>query len=122
MRRLLLVAVLAVAALAGGHAAAPAATVRTSHVDARTQNDLRFTRSTIHLRAGRVTVAMRNPATNQIVHAIAITGHGVTRSGAPAAPGRTSRVTVRLKPGTYTFFCPINGHRAAGMQGTIVVR
>ncbi|MFX8320210.1 plastocyanin/azurin family copper-binding protein [Acinetobacter baumannii] len=25
------------------------------------------------------------------------------------------------KPGRYTFFCPIPGHEAAGMKGTLVV-
>jgi len=29
--------------------------------------------------------------------------------------------TVDLKPGEYTFYCSIPGHRAQGMQGTITV-
>ena len=31
-------------------------------------------------------------------------------------------MTVKLKPGTYTFFCQAPGHRAAGMYGTMTVK
>ncbi len=34
--------------------------------------------------------------------------------------GKTAEGGFRVtKPGTYTFYCSITGHRAAGMQGTI---
>jgi uncharacterized cupredoxin-like copper-binding protein len=36
--------------------------------------------------------------------------------------GKTARVTFTpTKPGTYPFYCDVQGHREAGMQGTIVV-
>lgn len=36
--------------------------------------------------------------------------------------GDTSSGKVDLKPGKYTFYCNITGHRAQGMEGTITVK
>ena len=43
---------------------------------------------------------------------------------APAyiSDGGTSTVTENLKPGTYTFYCSVDGHEAAGMKGTLTVK
>jgi uncharacterized cupredoxin-like copper-binding protein len=30
-------------------------------------------------------------------------------------------LTVTLKPGTYTYYCSVPGHRSGGMQGKLVV-
>jgi uncharacterized cupredoxin-like copper-binding protein len=40
----------------------------------------------------------------------------------PTFASGTKTFTVNLKPGTYTFFCSVPGHRQAGMQGTITVQ
>ncbi|MCC6236018.1 MAG: multicopper oxidase domain-containing protein [Dehalococcoidia bacterium] len=50
-------------------------------------------------------------------------GHGA-KYPVHAAPPPGDTVTVRLHPheaGTYTYYCTVNGHREAGMSGTIVV-
>jgi uncharacterized cupredoxin-like copper-binding protein len=36
--------------------------------------------------------------------------------------GGTQAKKIDLKPGTYTFYCRITGHRAAGMEGTLTVK
>jgi mono/diheme cytochrome c family protein len=55
-------------------------------------------------------------------HDIAIEGNGVNSKGATVSGGGTSTIKVTLKPGKYTFFCTVPGHRAAGMQGTLTVK
>ena len=54
-------------------------------------------------------------------HAIGVKGHGLNRKGKTVNKGGTSRVTVTLKKGTYTFYCPVDGHAAAGMKGKLIV-
>ena len=50
------------------------------------------------------------------------TPSGIVKTGA-IAPGASATLTVdAAKAGSYTFFCPIPGHRQAGMQGTLVGR
>jgi uncharacterized cupredoxin-like copper-binding protein len=39
----------------------------------------------------------------------------------PTFRGASNTLSLNLKPGTYTFFCSVPGHRQAGMQGTLVV-
>ena len=41
--------------------------------------------------------------------------------GTPTFSGGTKTLVVNLKPGTYTFYCSVPGHRMAGMQGTLTV-
>jgi uncharacterized cupredoxin-like copper-binding protein len=62
---------------------------------------------------------MTNPS--GLPHAIAVEGNGVDKDGQTVMKGGTSTITVTLKPGTYTFYCPVDGHRAAGMQGKLTV-
>jgi plastocyanin len=36
--------------------------------------------------------------------------------------GDTADATANLPAGTYTFFCSVDGHRAAGMEGTLTIK
>jgi uncharacterized cupredoxin-like copper-binding protein len=83
---------------------------------------LRFTKAALSANAGTVTLELDNPSSAGVQHGIAIEGNGVDRSGPVVAAGSTSTVTAKLKAGTYTFYCPFDGHRAAGMKGTLTVR
>jgi plastocyanin len=79
---------------------------------------LKFDKSSLSAKAGNVTITMTNPS--PVPHAIAIDGQGTP--GSPVGSGGKSTITVNLKPGKYTFYCPVDGHRAAGMMGTLTVK
>ena len=77
--------------------------------------------------AGPVTVEM--PNMSGVGHNLALeTGEGGatpkgTKIGAtPIISKGVAKVNVTLKPGTYTFFCEVPGHRPAGMYGTLTVK
>ena len=70
--------------------------------------------------AGQVTIESKNP--QAIDHNIAIEGNGADQKGPVVQGGGTSKITVDLKPGTYTFFCSVDDHRAGGMVGKITVK
>jgi plastocyanin len=77
--------------------------------------------------AGPVTIEM--PNTSGVSHNIAIEPgeHGATAGGTKLGASAfttkgTASVSVKLTPGTYTFFCEAPGHRPAGMYGTITVK
>jgi uncharacterized cupredoxin-like copper-binding protein len=57
-----------------------------------------------------------------ITHAFTIQGNGVDAKTGNIAPGGSATLSVRLgKNGSYTAYCPIDGHRSRGMQTTITV-
>jgi plastocyanin len=80
---------------------------------------LAFDTKALKAKAGEVTLSMSNPSS--FPHGIGINGNGVDKDGKVVQQGGTSTVTVKLKPGTYTFYCPVPGHEAGGMKGTLTV-
>jgi uncharacterized cupredoxin-like copper-binding protein len=65
---------------------------------------------------------MDNPKSTGKPHGIAVEGNGVDKDGPTVKPGQSSTLTVALKPGKYTFYCPVPGHKAGGMKGTLTVK
>jgi plastocyanin len=80
---------------------------------------LKFDKSSLTAKAGKVTLVMSNPS--GIPHAVAIEGNGVDVDGKTVGNGGTSTASADLKPGKYEFYCPVDGHKAAGMKGTLTV-
>jgi uncharacterized cupredoxin-like copper-binding protein len=79
---------------------------------------LKFNTTKLNAKAGKVTVVMDNPSPTP--HAVEVQGNGVEKK-TQTLTGGTAKVTVNLKPGKYEFYCPVDGHRAAGMKGTLTV-
>jgi uncharacterized cupredoxin-like copper-binding protein len=83
---------------------------------------LSFSRRDLTAQSGDVTIALDNPNGNQLPHAVEIEGNGVEQASGTIEPGDTTTVTADLRPGTYTFYCPVGNHRQQGMVGTLTVR
>lgn len=70
-------------------------------------------------KSGKVTIDFKNPSATE--HNVVIEGEGKELAGFdPITEGEESE-TADLKPGTYTFYCSVPGHREAGMEGTLTV-
>jgi uncharacterized cupredoxin-like copper-binding protein len=111
-----------VVALLGRGQSADAKLSRSASLRAASNGDLKFNTKKITVSHGKVTLKLANPGSSGTTHAIAIEGRGVDKDSKDAASGKTVSVSTKLKKGTYVFYCPIDGHRAAGMKGTLVVK
>ncbi len=100
---------------------ARAAGTRVLRISARSHMVLRFNIGHLRAHPGRITILMSNPRNAGMRHGIGISGKGVDKDGKIVAPGKTSSVTVTLHRGTYVYYCPVSGHKAAGMKGTLTV-
>jgi uncharacterized cupredoxin-like copper-binding protein len=82
---------------------------------------LAFDKSALAAKAGTVRLVMNNPA--PVPHNVSLEGPGGLDKHGPTVPkGGSSQVSVALKPGKYTFYCSVPGHRQGGMQGTLTVK
>ena len=79
---------------------------------------LKFDKKTLAAKPGKVTITMDNES--DVPHAVEVEGNGVEKASKTLTQGKAS-VTVDLKAGKYEFYCPVDGHRAAGMEGTLTV-
>jgi mono/diheme cytochrome c family protein len=70
--------------------------------------------------AGKLEIDSKNDA--NIPHDIAIEGNGVNETGEEVTDGGVSKISVDLKPGTYTYYCTVPGHREGGMEGKLTVK
>jgi plastocyanin len=56
-----------------------------------------------------------------VEHDVAIAQGSSVAGQTPVFTGGSKTLTLTLKPGKYTFYCTVPGHRAAGMEGTLTV-
>jgi uncharacterized cupredoxin-like copper-binding protein len=86
-----------------------------------TGTNLAYTTTKATAKAGPVSIEFNNP--QELQHDVAIEDSGGEVLGeTELVAGGSATTTVNLKPGTYTFFCTVPGHREAGMEGTLTVK
>ena len=99
-------------------ASAPASSSSSS---SSTSTLLKYTKSTLSAKAGKVTIAFAN--SSPLAHNFTLQEgtSGKVLGATPTFQGGVKTLTLNLKPGTYTYYCTVPGHRMAGMVGTLTV-
>jgi plastocyanin len=105
---------------AGGGSKEAGGSGATLTFEADPEGGLAYTTTEATAKAGKVTIEFDNP--QALTHDVAIEDSSGAEVGKTEliADGSDS-TTVDLKPGTYTFYCSVPGHREAGMEGTLTV-
>lgn len=78
----------------------------------------KFDQATVTAKAGTVTIKFSNPSS--VPHAVELEGNGVEKAGDVVTSGESS-FSLDLKPGEYTYYCPVGSHRDEGMEGKLTV-
>ena len=94
----------------------------TIDVEADPGGQLAYATDTLSAKAGNVTIDFKNP--QALTHDVAVEDSSGKEVGKTEliAEGETTAALENLKPGTYTYFCTVPGHREAGMEGTLTVK
>jgi plastocyanin len=90
----------------------------TVQISADPSGALKYEQTDVSATAGSITIDFTNMSS--LPHDVTIEGNGASGATDEITDSTTS-TTVDLEPGTYTFFCSVDGHRAAGMEGTLTV-
>jgi len=104
---------------AGGGGTSGGGAAQTLKIAADPSGALKFDKSSLTAKAGKLTIVMDNPS--DLPHAVEIEGNGVEAKGETVTKGGVSKASADVKAGEYEFYCPVDGHKQAGMEGTLTV-
>lgn len=86
---------------------------------ANPSGQLSFDTRQLSAKAGSVTITMANMS--PLEHNVSVAQGSTVLGTTPTFIGGSRTLTLNLKPGSYTFYCSVPGHRQAGMEGTLTV-
>jgi plastocyanin len=89
-------------------------------LSADSSGQFKYDKQSLRARAGEVTVTLANTSPVPYDVTVAKANGQVVGATAIFSSGKRS-LSLTLSRGTYTFYCSVPGHRAAGMSGTLVV-
>lgn len=97
----------------------PAAASTSLTLAANPEGQLSYNTKQLSAKAGKVTITMTNMAPEE--HNVTVAQGSTVLGATPTFQGGSKTLTLNLKPGTYTFYCSVPGHRQGGMEGTLTV-
>ena len=80
---------------------------------------LAYNTKQLSAKAGTVTITMTNMS--PLEHNVTVAEGSKVLGATPTFKGGSMTLKLNLKPGKYTFYCSVPGHRQAGMEGTLNV-
>jgi plastocyanin len=94
-------------------------TTTTLALAANPEGQLSYNTKQLSAKAGPVTITMANMS--PVEHNVTVAQGSTVLGATPTFQAGSRSLTLKLKPGTYTFYCSVPGHRQAGMEGTLTV-
>jgi plastocyanin len=125
MPRLMLASALPVVAMllasGSGHSGRSATTAITSSRVTATETEYKIVLSRASLKPGTYSFVAVNKG--KIAHSLAVNGPGVAhkRITGTIPPGSSKTLTITLRKGSYDVYCPVDGHKALGMDRKVSV-
>jgi plastocyanin len=106
----------------GASSAAAGGGGSTVKISADPSGQLAYQQTNVSAKAGNVTVDFTNQA--PLGHDVCVQDSSGKELGCTSVitGSSTSKAFSNLKAGSYTFFCSVDGHEAAGMKGTLKVQ
>ena len=101
---------------------APASSGGVQHLtlEADKTGELKYNKTTLTAKAGSATLTLTNDS--PVAHNVTIeNSSGAKVAATTTFTGGSHTIPLKLKPGTYKFYCSVPGHRMAGMEGTLTV-
>jgi plastocyanin len=98
------------------HAAVPSGPLMLA---ANPEGQLSYNTKQLSAHAGPIAITMTNMS--PVAHNVTVAQGSKVLGATPTFQGGARTLTLTLKPGTYTFYCSVPGHRQAGMEGTLTI-
>ncbi len=89
---------------------------------ANPDGELKYNKTKLNTKPGNVTIALTNESSTPHDVAVRDSSDAEIGKSQTITESDTSLVLPDLGAGSYTFFCTLPGHEAAGMKGTLTVR
>ncbi len=96
------------------------ATGKVVELTADPDGDLAYQQENATAQSGEIQIEFTNES--QVPHNVVVeTEEGETLGRTDVITDAEAQASINLTPGTYTFYCSVDAHRQAGMEGTLVV-